>query len=101
MEFLKLSDLEGLTEEQIELKMSPMIQRSFAPPNGSVDFLAAKISGYEQAYNMPSDEMLSKVSSGQLQETQAFADWAIDYSLLKDMSSATVKNFGEAFSNAV
>lgn len=101
MEFLKLSDLEGLTDDQIEQKMRPIIQGSLVPPNGSVDCLAAKIGEYERAYQMSSDEMLSKVSSGELQELQDFADWAIEYFLLNDMVPSAGKNFGEAFSNAV
>jgi len=53
VEFLKLSDLEGLTDDQIEQKMRPIIQGSLVPPNGSVDCLAAKIGEYERAYQCP------------------------------------------------
>lgn len=101
MEYLKLSDLEGLTDAQIEQKMLPIIEGSFVSPNGSVAYLKGKIGEYEQAYHMSSDEMLFKVSSGELQETQDFADWAIEYSLLNDMSSCTGKNFGETLSNTI
>ncbi|MBN8564534.1 MAG: hypothetical protein J0L70_28790 [Leptolyngbya sp. UWPOB_LEPTO1] len=101
MECLKLSELEGLTDEQIERKMFPLIENSFVPPNGSVNFIEGKIAIYEQTYRMASEEMLSKVSSGELQETQDFVDWAIYYGLLKDMISATDKGCGETFTSTL
>jgi|GEM_PF-3440700 len=83
---IKLSDLQGLTSREIEEKLNPLIEGAFDPPNGSVDYLKRKVEGFETTYGMTSEEMVEGVASGKLHETEAFATWGIDYTLLKELS---------------
>jgi hypothetical protein len=83
---VKLSDLQGLTAEQIAAKMSPLVDASFGPPNGSVDPVKKRVLDYELTYGMTSEEMLKAIELGKLEETEEVAEWAIEYSLLQDLS---------------
>lgn len=87
---IKLSDLQGLTAEQIAEKMSPLVDASFGPPNGSVDPVKRKVLDYERTYGMTSDEMLIAIELGKLEETEEISEWAIEYSLLQDLSTVPV-----------
>ncbi|NER33102.1 MAG: hypothetical protein F6J93_03320 [Oscillatoria sp. SIO1A7] len=84
---IKLSTLEGLTGDEIEQKLSGIIKASLDSPNGSLTYLQKKVANFETKYEMSSEEMMSAVASGKLPETEALATWAIDYSLLKDLSA--------------
>jgi hypothetical protein len=83
---IKLSDLQGLTPSKIEEKLNPLIEGAFSPPNGSINYLKQRIARFEASHGMTSEEMMEGVASGKLQETEAFATWGIDYTLLKELS---------------
>lgn len=87
---IKLSELQGLTLEQIAEKMSPLVKASFGPPNGSVNPIREKVLNYERIYGMSSEEMLKAIELGKLEETEEVANWAIEYSLLQDLSTAPI-----------
>ena len=83
---IRLSELEGLTSEEIAEKMSGFVAASFGPPNGSVAPLEEKIRNFETRYRMTSEEVIKGIETGNVEETEEIAEWAIDYSLLKDLS---------------
>lgn len=47
-----------------------------------------RISTYERVYGMLSQEMMSKVESGELQETDDICLWRMDLDLLQHVTSA-------------
>jgi hypothetical protein len=47
-----------------------------------------RISTYERMYDMLSDEMMSRVDSGQLPETDEICLWRMDIALLRHVTSA-------------
>ena len=85
---LKLSELEKLNAEQITVALNPVLSDSLASPNGSLDYLHKRVCNFENQYKMSSEEMINAVASGRCPETEALATWAIDYSLLKDLSAS-------------
>lgn len=91
---IRLSELEGLTSEEIAERMSAFMDASFAPPNGSVAPLEEKIRNFEARYDMTSEEVIKGIETGQIKETEEIAEWAIDYSLLKDLSKVPAQNRG-------
>lgn len=82
---IKLSELEGLSEEEIGKKMEPMIDASFASPNGSLRIIQERVESFELLHGMKSEEMLRGIEYGDLEEEEDFAEWALDYSLLQDL----------------
>lgn len=85
---LKLLELEKLNDEQIAVALNRVLGDALASPNGSLDYLQKRIYNLEKKYKMSSEEMMNAVASGKCPETHAFATWAIDYYLLKDLSAS-------------
>lgn len=84
---IELSSLEGLSADNLAVELNTLINASFEPPNGSLKYVEDRVRHFENKYKMTSEEMMNAVASGSLPETEAFATWAINYSLLKELSA--------------
>lgn len=85
MKTLKLSELEGLTSEQILTKLECTFSPLSTSPNGAVKQLKEKIDALEVQYGFSSEEMLEHIARGNFEETVEIANWAIDYNTLQEL----------------
>jgi hypothetical protein len=83
---LKLSALEQMSEPQRSDALGKLVEGARAKPNGGLTVLEMQVRAYETKYSMRSDEMRSRVASGELGESADFSKWLMLLSVMKRVS---------------
>ena len=83
---IKLSDLQGLSESQIEEKLNC----AFASKDKKdiIESIQGRIEEHEERFKMSSKTMLDRISGGEIQETLDMANWSIEYTMLQELKKA-------------
>lgn len=72
---ISLSDLQDMAPEEREEVLGGLIEGARAPVNGQLTDIDARIAEFERIYELPSDEMVAEVDSGDRKETDEIASW--------------------------
>lgn len=72
---IKTKDLARMTSAEREKVLGEIVQSARAPRNGQATVLDAKIRGYEQQYEMTSEDLLLRLSGKEIRETSEIAEW--------------------------
>lgn len=86
MKSIKLSELNGLNQEQIAEKLLPLIEASFSPPSQeNIEAFRVKLEEFEKKHGMSYEEMYHQVCVVGIPEPDDFAEWAMDHSLYQSL----------------
>jgi hypothetical protein len=74
---IRLADLAGISREEIEARLTPLSAGLDSPLNGELEELNSRIGAFEDAYQMDSERMRTRVTSGEMSETADVCQWLI------------------------
>lgn len=80
---VSFAELREASAEERERLLGDIIEGARGPANGKVGELDAQIAEYERFYEMPTSEMLEKVHSGEMVETEDIAYWMMKVNVRK------------------
>lgn len=83
---IKLSDLAQMSQDEKDAALSALTDAAKAPTTEQqISDYKAKIAVYEQKYELTSDEMRSKLSRGEIDETLEICHWLMDLTILNNL----------------
>ena len=74
---MKLSTLDAMNDEDRARALSSLVGKATAPRNGQARMLDGKIHAFEVRYAMTSEEMRSRFSRNEMQDTPDVAEWLL------------------------
>ena len=75
VESLRLSDLAGLSDSELDARLSQLGAAEHRGFNGEVEYVDSRIARLESRYEMSSAHMLGEVKAGRLLETAEIGHW--------------------------
>lgn len=83
---IKLSDLAKMSKEEKDATLKAFVKKAQEPPSEeTIAEWKNKIAKYEEQYEMTSDEMRKKLSTGEIIETFEICKWLMDLHVLDHM----------------
>lgn len=72
---IRLSDLRSLNAAERSAVLGRLAEDSFAKPNGRADYALARVRHYEEIYEVKSEQLGERLSSGAMKETSDIVHW--------------------------
>lgn len=88
----RLSELSGLSLEQISVKADEMLAAAAQPPNGELKMLDKRIQKFEHLFGCSSEEMKRSLQEGRQQESREICEWLGLVSLRNDLAELSPRS---------
>lgn len=74
---VRLSELRDMSEKERAERLSQLVQATREPADGGLEELNARISEYEDRYEISSEDLMKEIYQGTRAETAEIADWLL------------------------